>query len=109
MEIRYYKDAIPCCGVFCGGCSFYTRKKPTCSGASSRCVERKCSFFKCCVEKKGLRFCFQCRAFPCSRFRKFSETWLRLGQDLIANQNLIKKSGEDKFFEYYNPKEEIEK
>ena len=88
---------IPCCGVFCGGCTFYTRPKPRCSGASSRCAERKCGLYSCCVEKKGFRYCFECATFPCNRFKKFAETWLKLGQDLIANQNFIKESGEDIF------------
>ena len=92
--LKYYQGMIPCCGVFCGGCSFYTRPKPTCHGASTRCTERKCGIYKCCVEKKGLRFCYECRTFPCSRFKRFADTWLKLGQDLMENQNLLAKSGE---------------
>ena len=109
MTISYYKDTIPCCGVFCGGCTLYTRPKPTCRGASVRCAERKCGFYKCCVEKKGLRYCIECKTFPCSRFKKFAETWSKLGQDLITNQNFIKEFGEDKFIEYYNSKIENRK
>ena len=99
-----YNDKVPCCGVFCGGCSFYTREKRTCNGASTRCVERKCGFYKCCVEKKGLQFCHECKTFPCSHFRKFAETWLKLGQDLVENQKLLAELGEAGFLQYYNLK-----
>ena len=107
MTLQGYNGIIPCCGVFCGGCTFFTRTKQACRGASIRCEERKCGFYKCCVEKKGFRFCFECKMFPCSRFRKFAKTWLPLGQDLIENQRLIKEIGEDRFLEYCNRKNNL--
>lgn len=80
-----YEGTIPCCGIFCGGCPNYIRDKNKCCGATTQCGQQKCGIYKCCVEKKNLQFCFECKTFPCSRFKQFAITWLRLGQDLIEN------------------------
>lgn len=100
--MKNYSGLIPCCGIFCGGCSNYIRIKNTCFGAEKQCVERRCGIYKCCVEKKSHRFCFECKTFPCSKFKKFAETWLKIGQDLIANQNFLKELGEENFLNYFN-------
>lgn len=89
--MKIYNGLIPCCGIFCGNCPNYYRDKNACCGAEKHCVERRCEIYKCCIEKKELRFYNECKIFPCSRFKKFAETWLKLGQDLIANQNRLKE------------------
>jgi hypothetical protein len=105
-----YHGYIPPCGIFCGGCPNYIREKNKCCGAAIKCDQRKCGIYKCCVEKKKLRFCFECKTFSCSKFKKFAETWLKYGQDLIENQKIIEAFGEEQFVNYFNDKknEDIE-
>lgn len=106
--MKEYFGYVPPCGIFCGGCPRYNSgKKNSCSGAESHCKERKCkSIYVCCVEKKGLEYCHQCKAFPCSRFKKFSESWKQYGEDLIDNQKKIEEKGVDSFLEDWNEKVE---
>ena len=99
-ENLQYEGAIPCCGIFCGGCPKFIGNK--CCGATINCEIRKCSLYKCCVEKRGLRFCYECKTFPCSRFKKFAETWLKLGQNLIENQRMLAEFGKFSLLETHN-------
>jgi hypothetical protein len=74
-----------------------------CRGAEIHCKRRKCKgIYVCCAERKGHRFCFECSTFPCSRFRKFAETWKKYGQDLVENQRYLEQLGEDGWIEMWN-------
>ena len=87
---KTYKGKIPPCGIDCGKCPNFLRENNRCLGAEESC--RKCkTIYVCCVEKKGLEYCYQCKTFPCARFKKFSATWIKLGQNLIDNQNNQRK------------------
>lgn len=98
-----YNGFIPPCGVYCGNCPNFTRTKNRCEGADKVCKTRKCkSFYVCCIEKNGLAFCYQCNSYPCSRYRKFTETWLQYGQNLIENQSYLKENGKDDFVRKMN-------
>lgn len=97
-----YEGIVPCCGIYCGGCPNFTRDKNKCNGAENHCAERRCGIYKCCVEKKSLEYCYECKTFPCSRFQKFSETWGKLGQNPIENQRQIKENGVKKLVEQNN-------
>jgi len=98
-----YNEMIPPCGVFCGRCPNYLRDKNRCPGASIHCINRKCkSIYVCCVEKRGLEYCYECKKFPCSRLKRFAKSWEKYGQDLIGNLNLIKSVGIEKFTQLMN-------
>jgi putative acetyltransferase len=93
-RLKHYDGRIPACGVFCGGCPVYTRDKKPCPGAeinSARCDGCK-SFHLCCIDH-GVEHCCDCGSFPCRRFKDFSRRWLKYGQDLTANQRLMKEIG----------------
>lgn len=94
---------IPPCGIYCGGCPNYVRVKIRCLGAADGCVnKRRCkTIYGCCVEKKELQFCGQCSTYPCSRFRKFADRWMKYGQDLYQNQQILKEKGERGLMKYY--------
>jgi hypothetical protein len=99
-----YKGFVPPCGIFCGSCPLYTREKNPCKGAEVSCKTKKCKgFYVCCIEKKGLNYCFQCKSYPCSRFKKFAERWSKYGQDLFLNQEMIKELGKEGFIVHMNP------
>ena len=106
LDNESYNGCVPCCGVFCGKCPNYTKAKNKCFGANGYCEERKCGIYKCCIEKKAFEFCFECKTYPCSKFKKFAENWLKLGQDLYANQKLLKEHGREKFLYIFNSKSE---
>lgn len=103
--MKYYDGKVPACGVFCGGCPVYIRDKKPCPGASANCERcgRCKSFFLCC-ETKGIKHCFECEKFPCSRFRQFRKSWLKYGQDLIENQKILGSIGESEFIRNFNKK-----
>ena len=92
-----YNGKVPCCGIFCGSCPKYTRDKNICFGAENNCEKRKCGIYECCIEKKKHVFCFQCKTFPCNKFKRFAETWKNLGQNLYENQKIIKEYGAEGF------------
>lgn len=101
--IKEYNGFIPPCGVFCGECPNYIREKNTCEGAEKHCKDRKCKgIYVCCKGKKGYDYCFSCKIFPCSRFKKFASSWMKLGQDLIMNQYELKELGEERWLEKWN-------
>ncbi len=97
-----YLGHIPCCGIFCGTCPKYTRDKRKCYGAEGHCEIRRCGIYKCCIEKKNYKFCNECSTFPCSKFKNFADGWLKLGQNLYENQELLKVIGEKEFSKMFN-------
>ncbi len=101
--MKKYEGMIPPCGIFCGACPQYEKLKSPCLGAENHCVKRKYKgIYICCIEKKDLKFCFECKSYPCSRFKQFATTWKKYGQDLIQNQESIKRMVERKFLESFN-------
>lgn len=101
--MKQYNGFIPPCGIYCGGCPRYLRKKDPCLGAGEHCKKRRCKgIFVCCREKKNYNYCYECKSFPCSRFKKFAESWMKLGQDLVLNQHQLKELGEKKWLEKWN-------
>jgi hypothetical protein len=103
--LKPYKGRVPACGVFCGGCPTFTRDKKPCPGAEIN-IERcqKCKTFHLCCEKRKISHCHQCSDFPCVKFKRFSKSWLKYGQNFIDNQKLIKETGIDQFLNHYNSK-----
>ncbi len=91
---------MPPCGIFCGTCPKYIDNK--CRGASHHCKVRKCKGIYVCSKNRGLNFCYECKNFPCSRFKQFAKSWSTLGQDLIENQKLLQKLGESEWLEQFN-------
>ena len=105
--MKAYNGYVPPCGIYCGGCSRYQNgKKNSCDGAEVHCKTNGCkSIYQCSLER-GLEFCHECGSYPCSRFRKFAETWLKYGQNLHENQELISKKGVDHFLNSFKEKDQ---
>lgn len=63
---------IGCCGIDCGLCPrFHTNGPSACPGCGGPDFHEKhpsCGFVTCCVKKRGLEECSDCKDFPCSRF-----------------------------------------
>lgn len=45
----------------------------SCHGDRSVHWSADCWILKCCVDDKGLRFCFECESFPCERLVEWSK------------------------------------
>lgn len=102
-EPKKYTGRVPACGVFCGKCPLFIREKNPCLGAGvniKRCLNCQ-TFHQCCV-KQGVTHCYQCKTFPCQKFKEFSRGWNQYGQNFIENQQLLKKYGEVIFLEKCN-------
>jgi len=63
---------IACCGLDCGLCPRYytvgSSRCPGCCGPDFFKKHPSCAFITCCVKKKGLELCVQCKEFLCSKF-----------------------------------------
>lgn len=61
-----------CCGIDCGLCPrYYTSGDsacPGCGGVNFREKHPSCGTLTCCVLKKGLEVCAECKDYPCERF-----------------------------------------
>ncbi|MGE5599748.1 MAG: DUF3795 domain-containing protein [Bacteroidota bacterium] len=55
-------DLVGYCGFYCGSCP--TLRAGRCSGCRRAHRPGDC-FTNTCVQEKGLRFCGECRDFPC--------------------------------------------
>lgn len=101
--MKPYYDRVPACGVFCGGCPMYLKEKKPCPGAGinqARC--EGCKSFHLCCQKRGITHCYECKTFPCSRFRRFSTNWEKYGQNFIENQRILRESGSEGFLKFFN-------
>ncbi|MDR1344657.1 MAG: nuclear transport factor 2 family protein [Tannerellaceae bacterium] len=94
--MKYYSGTVPTCGIYCGSCPQFGR----CKGAI--CATKRCGIYKCCVEKRGHRHCFECKTFPCSKLGYLAERRVGYGQDIVRNLRLIKELGEPGFFDFYS-------
>lgn len=101
--LKKYNGRIPACGIFCGGCPNYIRTKRCCKGAEHN-IERcnRCKSFHLCCKDREIEYCYQCSSFPCARFKRFRQNWLKYGQDMIENQKLLKDTDTYTFLLVFN-------
>jgi hypothetical protein len=99
---------IGVCGLDCGLCPRYytvgTSRCPGCCGPEFFSKHPSCSFITCCVKRKNLEVCAECRDFPCSKFKSEAE-YQQLKESsaypsykkVMPNLSLIKERGIEKF------------
>jgi len=59
-----------------------------------------CQTYDCCVNKRGLDFCYQCDDFPCLKLAPISErAEVRRHNTKIYNLLMLKKLGLDKYIQ----------
>jgi hypothetical protein len=86
------------CGVTCGVCYVYLRKKKPCLGCRAaddakpgHC--RTCKI-KTCAADQGLDFCYQCASFPCQIIKRLDKSYRQRYQvSLIENGLRLKALG----------------
>ena len=53
-----------------------------CKGDRTKHWSPECWILKCCVDKKGLQFCYECDEFPCEELNQWSKTGKKYGEAL---------------------------
>ena len=53
-----------------------------CKEDRSRHWSADCWILQCCVDQKGLEYCYQCGEFPCQKLTEWSKTSKRYGEAL---------------------------
>ncbi len=89
------------CGMNCGLCIGYLRKKRHCPGCNEdgptkagHCVE---CIIKNCDRRTG-DFCFSCVKYPCARLRQLDRRYrTKYGMSMLENLGCIQESGLDRF------------
>ena len=100
--MKEYYGFLPPCGMFCGKCKWFAREKKPCRGAEAYCKTRPCSFIKC-TEKRGIKYCIDCKIYPCSKMKKHIERVKRVyGQDVEMQMKMIKELGEKAYLKQMN-------
>jgi hypothetical protein len=53
-----------------------------CRGDRKKHWSPDCWILECCVDKKGLQFCYECKEFPCEKLVQWSKTGKEYGEAL---------------------------
>ena len=94
------------CGMNCGICMGYLRKKNTCPGCREleattpvscvRCIIRNCETVKTNVSG----FCYECAKYPCRRLKALDKRYrTRYGMSMLENLEFIREHGLGAFVE----------
>lgn len=65
-----------------------------CSGHRSKHWNPECWILECCVDRKGLGFCYQCRTFPCDKLNEWAKGSRRY-QEALDRLDEMKKNEEN--------------
>jgi hypothetical protein len=92
------------CGMNCGLCLAYLRRKNHCPGCRGDDSAKAKSCLACriknCDERgtSGRDFCFQCARFPCPRLRELDKRYrTKYGMSMLENLRNIQTLGLDAF------------
>jgi len=106
MKKPFESKLIAPCGMNCGICMAYLRKKNKCpccreidinkSVTRAKCKIKNCEIF----QKDKSKFCFECNNYPCARIKHLDKRYrTKYEMSMIENLNLIKEKGIGKFIE----------
>lgn len=92
------------CGMNCGICMAYLRKKNKCNGCREENPwkpksREECKIKNCEIRnKEKLEYCFSCAQFPCLWIKNMDKRYrTRYGMSIIENLESIKEKGIDLF------------
>jgi hypothetical protein len=99
--MSYFKtEMIAYCGMNCGICIAFLRKKKKCHGCRKSNLNRgyskaNCGIKMCCEKKKaGIKYCFNCDGFPCDRIKRMDKRYrTKYEMSMIENLKFIKEKG----------------
>ena len=88
------------CGMNCGICMAFLRKKNKCAGCrgsdEKKPVTRTNCKIKTCdtIKKSSVQFCFACADFPCENLKKLDKRYRnKYNMSMIENLKNINKNG----------------
>ena len=112
------------CGLYCGGCPIFRAssdsalaeklaqtlsippEKVNCLGCRGEkghirmMGEPVCPTYQCCIEQKGLQFCYQCDDFPCLKLAPCADKAQTLPHNTkVYNLVLLQKLGSEKWLQ----------
>jgi hypothetical protein len=94
------EELIAPCGMNCGICMAYLRKRKRCLGCRLDDNNKSASVIKCVirncetVKTSESRFCFECAKYPCRRLRQLDKRYrTKYSMSMIENLENIKKTG----------------
>ena len=92
------------CGMNCGICLAYLRKKNRCPGCHGSDEDKMISCLRCRIKNCEViinnqsGFCFECEKYPCSRLKQLDKRYrTKYGMSMIENLENIKNFGMEKF------------
>jgi hypothetical protein len=92
------------CGMNCGVCYVFLRKKKPCLGCRGQDVSkpehcRKCRIKDCSI-KQGNHFCFECSSFPCATIKRLDKSYRKRYQvSLIDNATRLNAVGAQQYLQ----------
>ena len=100
------KELVAPCGMNCGICKYYYRRKNTCPGCRGpddnksnfciRCIIKNCDELK----KNNSEFCCDCSKIPCKRLKNLDKRYrTKYHMSMLENLKCIKEQGMDIFLE----------
>lgn len=100
-----YAGLIAPCGMNCGLCIAYLRKRNPCGGCLGNNDTNKpetcksCSVVTCeLLEKTKSGFCYDCPKYPCRRLKTLDQRYrTKYGMSMFENLYFIKENGLEKF------------
>lgn len=94
------KELIAPCGMNCGICKAYLRKKNTCPGCAEldpymKSYRRGCTVRNCETIKTNVSgFCYECGSFPCRRIKQLDKRYTtKYNMSMLENLEMIKNEG----------------
>lgn len=64
-----------------------------CKGDRSQHWSADCWILECCIDRKGLQFCYQCQDFPCGKLSEWAKEDKRY-EEALSRLNGMKKSAQ---------------
>jgi len=65
-----------------------------CKGDRAKHWSADCWILECCVDKKGLGFCYECQTFPCDKLNEWSRKDERYGHALGRLKKMKRNEGD---------------
>jgi hypothetical protein len=85
------------CGMNCGICMAFLRKKNKCSGCRGSDEDKTITRLKCGIKnciKSNSDFCYSCTEYPCKAIKHIDKRYrTRYGMSMIENLDSIRKIG----------------
>lgn len=105
--VTFEKFMIAPCGMNCGTCIAYLRKKNRCPGCRVKSADKAISVQRCIItkclylERTVSKFCYECEKYPCKRMKQLDKRYrTKYGTSFIENLSMIKENGIEEFLDF---------